>query len=166
MSAACVRVPDLRRSGAVAVPRRRLRCAAAAEATVEAVPASHAFGFYVFGGGEGVRGALVDTASGAFVGEGMSTELSSASPEALVAAVVKLVTAAKWSGPIGVGLPGRVQARRLPSPPDASARADGRSLGARRTLAACPRRTGRQGARREPRWSGCWRLPQAARPSA
>lgn len=93
--------------------RRRHRCAATEGAAPSArdaePPASHAFGVYVFGGGEGVRGALVDTASGEFVGEGCSTPLASSSPEDLCAAVVKLLTSAKWTGPVGVAMPGRVQ---------------------------------------------------------
>ena len=93
-------------------PASRLRCVASAGGAAEAAaPASYAFGVYVFGGGEGVRGALVDTATGAFVGEGVTTTLTSPSPDALSIAVAKLLTSAKWTGPVGVGMPGRVQAR-------------------------------------------------------
>ena len=77
-----------------------------------------AFGIYVFGGGEGVRGAAVDVATGEFVGEGAQTPLADPSPEALSAAVVKLVTSAGWEGPIGIGLPGRVQDWGNASPGD------------------------------------------------
>ena len=91
------------------------------------------------GAGAGVRAAPVDVRTGEFLASGLSTTLASPSqearpvcagatratrarprpphapcaPQALGAAVKKLVEQAEWTGHIGIGMPGRVQASLL-----------------------------------------------------
>ena len=93
------------------------------------------------GAGAGVRAAPVDVRTGEFLASGLSTTLASPSqearplragatratararaahapcaPQALGAAVKKLVEQAEWTGHIGIGMPGRVQVRLTPRP--------------------------------------------------
>ena len=89
-----------------------------------------------------MRAAPVDVRTGEFLASGLSTTLASPSqearplragatratpsrapaahapcaPQALGAAVKKLVEQAEWTGHIGIGMPGRVQVRLTPRP--------------------------------------------------
>ena len=64
----------------------------------------HAFGIDV--GGSGIKGAVVDLASGDFVGERLKvTTPQPATPEAIAEAVAGIVADAGWEGPVGITLP-------------------------------------------------------------
>ncbi|MEV0027597.1 polyphosphate--glucose phosphotransferase [Nocardia sp. NPDC050793] len=64
----------------------------------------HAFGIDI--GGSGVKGAVVDLATGELVHERIKiTTPHPSTPEAVADAVAKLVAEADWSGPVGITLP-------------------------------------------------------------
>jgi polyphosphate glucokinase len=68
----------------------------------------------VFGvdvGGSGVKGAPVDVETGALVGERLRIPTPQPStPSAVASAIVEIVQAHGWSGPVGVTIPGVVRA--------------------------------------------------------
>ncbi|MEU7766081.1 polyphosphate--glucose phosphotransferase [Nocardia sp. NPDC049190] len=64
----------------------------------------HAFGIDI--GGSGVKGAVVDLATGDLVHKRIKIATPQPStPNAVAAAVAELVAAAKWHGPVGITLP-------------------------------------------------------------
>lgn len=61
-------------------------------------------------GGTGIKGAIVDTASGQLVSERIRLETpQQATPDAVGRTLKKLVDLHAWSGPIGVGFPAAIQ---------------------------------------------------------
>jgi polyphosphate glucokinase len=61
-------------------------------------------------GGTGIKGAIVDTATGALVTSRVRIRTPQpATPEAVAAVVAKLVSDAKWSGPVGATFPAIIQ---------------------------------------------------------
>jgi polyphosphate glucokinase len=69
----------------------------------------HVFGVDV--GGSGVKGAPVDLETGALVGERLRIPTPQPStPSAVASAIVEIVQAHGWSGPVGVTIPGVVRA--------------------------------------------------------
>jgi polyphosphate glucokinase len=67
----------------------------------------------VFGldvGGSGIKGALVDTETGALLGERVRIKTPHpATPEAIVATAVEVVGQSGWTGPVGCGFPAVVK---------------------------------------------------------
>ncbi|NKQ37784.1 MAG: ROK family protein [Chloroflexi bacterium] len=60
-------------------------------------------------GGSGIKGALVDTEKGEMVGERIRIPTPQpATPEAVIGVMGEIVSAFKYKGPIGVGIPGIV----------------------------------------------------------
>ncbi len=69
----------------------------------------HVFGVDV--GGSGVKGAPVDLETGALIGERLRIPTPQPStPAAVASAIVEIVQAHGWSGPVGVTIPGVVRA--------------------------------------------------------
>ncbi|MCE5290419.1 MAG: ROK family protein [Nocardiaceae bacterium] len=63
-------------------------------------------GFGIDVGGTGIKGALVDLATGELAGERIRIETPKpATPEAVAATVAEIVKQAGWSGPVGVTMP-------------------------------------------------------------
>lgn len=61
-------------------------------------------------GGSGIKGAIVDTTTGALVSERIRIETPKpATPEAVALTIKELVRQHEWSGPIGVGFPAAIQ---------------------------------------------------------
>ncbi|MDP9458128.1 MAG: polyphosphate glucokinase [Actinobacteria bacterium] len=68
----------------------------------------HVFGLDI--GGSGIKGAPVDTKTGALVGERIRVATPEpARPDDVVATVVEVISRAGWDGPVGVGFPGVVK---------------------------------------------------------
>ncbi len=68
-------------------------------------------GFGVDVGGSGIKGALVDLATGRLVEERIKIETPRpATPAAVAATVAEIVARAGWNGPVGVTLPSVVTA--------------------------------------------------------
>ena len=67
----------------------------------------------VFGldiGGSGIKGAPVDTKTGALVGERIRVPTPRAGrPDDVVATAVRVISKARWDGPVGIGFPGVVK---------------------------------------------------------
>ena len=67
----------------------------------------------VFGldiGGSGIKGAPVDTRTGELVGERIRVPTPRAGkPDDVVATAVRVISRARWDGPVGVGFPGVVK---------------------------------------------------------
>lgn len=77
---------------------------AQAEASSPSGTDSRAFGVDV--GGSGIKGAVVDLATGEFVGDRRKIATPQpATPEAVAATVAQIVEEAGWNGPVGVTLP-------------------------------------------------------------
>lgn len=65
-----------------------------------------ALGFGVDVGGSGVKGAIVDLATGQFVGErALIATPQPATPAAIAEVVAQIVGACEWDGPVGITLP-------------------------------------------------------------
>lgn len=63
-------------------------------------------GFGIDVGGTGIKGAIVDLATGELAGERIRIETPKpATPEAVAATVAEIVKQAGWSGPVGVTMP-------------------------------------------------------------
>lgn len=72
-------------------------------------PSSH-LGFGIDIGGSGVKGAIVDLRTGAFVGERHRIETPQpATPSAVAATALEIVDHFGWTGPVGLTVPGVVR---------------------------------------------------------
>ena len=61
-------------------------------------------------GGTGIKGAVIDTATGELAGERVRIESPRpATPESVGAAIRSLVERHRWSGPVGIGFPAAIQ---------------------------------------------------------
>lgn len=61
-------------------------------------------------GGSGIKGAIVDTETGALLNERIRIDTPQpATPEALAQTLKELIAAHNWSGPIGMGFPAAIQ---------------------------------------------------------
>jgi polyphosphate glucokinase len=74
----------------------------------EVTPATQAYGIDI--GGTGIKGAIVDTATGELVTSRVRVRTPQPStPDALAPVVAKLVSDAGWSGPVGATFPAIIQ---------------------------------------------------------
>ena len=65
-------------------------------------------------GGSGIKGAIVDTATGAFVGERFRIATPApATPKAMARVVARIVKHFQWHGPVGCGMPGPIKNGRV-----------------------------------------------------
>jgi polyphosphate glucokinase len=65
-------------------------------------------------GGSGVKGAIVDTATGSFVGERFRIATPDpATPKAMARVVARIVKHFAWEGPVGCGMPGPIKDGRV-----------------------------------------------------
>lgn len=61
-------------------------------------------------GGSGIKGAIVDTETGALLNERIRIDTPQpATPEALAITLKELIAAHNWSGPVGMGFPAAIQ---------------------------------------------------------
>ncbi|MEX3503866.1 polyphosphate--glucose phosphotransferase [Corynebacterium sp. LK2510] len=72
---------------------------------MHSAPGRH-YGFGVDVGGSGIKGAVVDLASGEFVGDRIKISTPKpATPDAVANTIAEIVQRAEWDGPVGVTLP-------------------------------------------------------------
>ena len=69
---------------------------------------SHAFGIDV--GGSGIKGAVVDLATGEFVGDRLKIATPQpATPDAVATVIAQIVAEKNWDGPVGITMPAVVK---------------------------------------------------------